>query len=596
MIRGARACVAAIIVCWASPLLAQSGSNVLLVANDRSPESGRVAASYAARRDVPAAQVLHIETATAERISRDDYASQIEAPIRAWLQKHDAEDRILYIVLTRGVPLAITGTVGPSGTMSSVDSELTLLYRRMTGATVSLAGPVENPYFAASADTAFVPFSHANFDIYLVTRLDGFTAQDATALVDRSLEASRDGSIVMVRRAALHPTATDQWLDTTRDRLDAIGAKDRVLFTDGATRPPTPAAGYVSSGSNDPATAVRTPPVTFAPGALAATFVSTDARTMVEPPAAWKPSPAGINYAGSSQSLVGDLVRAGVTGIAGQVSEPYLAGTIRPDRLFPGYLSGLNLAEAFYRSVPSLSWQTIVIGDPLCAPFRTQGISEAEASPALAPETELPAYFSQRRLAHEDAKDVYAATLLRAQARDVKGDHAGAIAALEQAIAGGANTLSVWRALGELRGNAERYADAAVAYDHALALAPDDVVVLNNLSYLRGVHLHQPEVARPMAERAFKLSNGSPIVADTLAWIRHLSGDDAEAMPLIDSARAALPGNADVQLHAAVLYAAAGRVQDARSALKAAAAANVAIVKTDEYIGVERKLASGRWP
>jgi uncharacterized protein (TIGR03790 family) len=594
MIRDARACVAAIVLGWASPLLAQSGSNVLLVANDRSPESGRLAAYYAARRNVPTTQVLHIETATAERISRDDYASQIEAPIRAWLQTHDAQDRILYIVLTRGMPLVIMGTVGPSGTMSSVDSELTLLYRRMTGALVPVNGPVENPYFAASPDTAFVPFSHANFDIYLVTRLDGFTAQDATALVDRSLEASRNGSIVMVRRAPLHPTATDQWLDATTERLNALGAKDRVLFTDGATRPATPAVGYVSSGSNDPATTARTPSVAFAPGALATTFVSTDARTMAEPPATWKPSPAGINFAGSSQSLVGDLIRAGASGIAGQVSEPYLAGTVRPDRLFPGYLSGLNLAEAFYRSVPSLSWQTIVIGDPLCAPFRSKGISEAEASPALASETELPAYFSQRRLAHLDAKDEWAAIELRAEARNAKGDHAGAITALEQATAAGANTLSVWRMLAELRGNQQQYAEAAVAYEHALALAPDDVIVLNNLAYVRGVDLHQPEAARPMAERAFKLSHGSPVVADTLAWIRHLSGDDAEAMPLIDSARAALPGNADVQLHAAVLYAAAGRVQDARSALKAAAAANAAIVKTDEYIGVERKLASGR--
>src|SRR5262249_3878715 len=145
----------------------------------------------------------------------NDYARQIENPIRAWLVKHDAQDRILYIVLTSGVPLIISGTVGPSGTTSSVDSELTLLYRRMTGALVPVNGPVENPYFAANADTAFVPFSHATFDIYLVTRLDGFAAQDATALVDRSLAAARDGSIVMVRRATLHPTTTDQWLDAT---------------------------------------------------------------------------------------------------------------------------------------------------------------------------------------------------------------------------------------------------------------------------------------------------------------------------------------------------------------------------------------------
>ena len=583
------------LTCAASQALAQAPSNVLLVANDREPVSGQVAAYYASRRNLPPEQVVHIETATTERISRDDYARQIEAPVRAWLQAHDAQDRILYIVLTKGVPLAISGTEGPTGTMSSVDSELTLLYRRMSGVPVSIDGSVENPYFAAAGATQAPTFSHASFDIYLVTRLDGFTAQDAMALVDRSIAASRDGSIVVSSRQTAQPSATDQWVDRTIDRLTEIGAKDRVALwrTDAGSPPAARAIGYLSSGSNDPATAGRTPPLAFSPGALAAMFLSTDARTMVEPPAQWKPSPAGLNYAGSSQSLIGDLVRAGVTGVAGQVSEPYLAGTVHPDRLFPGYLSGLNLAEAFYRSIPVLSWHTIVIGDPLCAPFRDQGLSEAEASPAIASDTELPAYFSQRRLAHIEPKEKWAPALVRAETRLVKGNRAGAIDALEQAVADGANTLAIWRPLGDLREDAKQYAQAAEAYERALAVGPDDVIVLNNLAYLRAVHLKQPEAARPLAERALKLSRGSPIVADTAGWIRHLVGDDAEAVPLIEMARAALPGNADVQLHAAVVYAAGGRLQDASSALKAAAAADKAVVTRVEYIAVERKLSGG---
>jgi tetratricopeptide (TPR) repeat protein len=356
------------------------------------------------------------------------------------------------------------------------------------------------------------------------------------------------------------------------------------------------AVGYLSSGSSDPATATRTPPVGFAPGALAATFLSADARTMREPPAQWKPSPAGINYAGSSQSLVGDLVRAGVTGVAGQVSEPYLAGTVRPDRLFPGYLSGLNLAEAFYRSIPALSWQTIVLGDPLCAPFREHGLSDTETSPALAPETELPAYYSQRRLAHIDPQDKWTAVQLRAQARVAKGNRPGATAALEEAVASGANSLNIWRMLGELHEDAQRYVQAADAYEHAVALKPDDVTALNNLSYLRAVYLHQPDAARAMAERALALSNGSPVVADTAGWIRHLAGDDAGAMPLIETARAALPGNAEVQLHAAIVYAAAGRLQEASRALKAAEAADRTIVTREEYVAVQRKLAGEPGP
>ena len=36
-----------------------------------------------------------------------------------------------------------------------------------------------------------------------------------------------------------------------------------------------------------------------------------------------------------------------------------------PDYLFPAYLSGRNLAESYYVAIPALSWQNIVVGDPL---------------------------------------------------------------------------------------------------------------------------------------------------------------------------------------------------------------------------------------
>ena len=64
-----------------------------------------------------------------------------------------------------------------------------------------------------------------------------------------------------------------------------------------------------------------------------------------------------------------DLVSAGLTGAAINVEEPYLDATIRPDILFPAYASGRNLAESFYAAMPYLSWLTVVVGDPLCAPF-----------------------------------------------------------------------------------------------------------------------------------------------------------------------------------------------------------------------------------
>ena len=116
----------------------------------------------------------------------------------------------------------------------------------------------------------------------------------------------------------------------------------------------------------------------FVPGALAGMFVSTDGRTFTEPPADWVPNdPKRPGF--GSQSLAGDLIRDGITGVAAHVTEPFLDATIRPQVLFPAYLAGFNLAESYYLAMPFLSWQTVIIGDPLCVPFPRKALTAERA-------------------------------------------------------------------------------------------------------------------------------------------------------------------------------------------------------------------------
>ena len=72
-------------------------------------------------------------------------------------------------------------------------------------------------------------------------------------------------------------------------------------------------------------------------------------------------------FAGSPQSLAADYILEGATGASGHVDEPYLSMTPRPDLLLPAYYRGRNLAESYYLAIPALSWQNIVLGDPLCS-------------------------------------------------------------------------------------------------------------------------------------------------------------------------------------------------------------------------------------
>ena len=212
-----------------------------------------------------------------------------------------------------------------------------------------------------------------------MTRLDGYTLEDALALVDRAAAAGREGRFILDERSSWTDNG-NAWLRQAAERLKAEGLGDQVLLDESSkvVTGESRVLGYYSWGSNDPAIRIRHFQLGFLPGALAAMFVSSDGRTFREPPPDWTPGDNNNRagpFGGSPQSLAADFVRDGVTGTAGHVAEPYLDATIRPDILFPAYVKGLNLAEAFYAAMPYVSWQTIVLGDPLCAPFRARVVT-----------------------------------------------------------------------------------------------------------------------------------------------------------------------------------------------------------------------------
>ena len=92
-------------------------------------------------------------------------------------------------------------------------------------------------------------------------------------------------------------------------------------------------------------------------------YVSTNGRPFERPPEDWNISnwqSRELWFHGSPQTLTADYILEGATGASGHVHEPYLA------LLLPAYYQGRNLAESYYLAIPALSWQNIVVGDPLC--------------------------------------------------------------------------------------------------------------------------------------------------------------------------------------------------------------------------------------
>jgi uncharacterized protein (TIGR03790 family) len=451
------------------------------------------------------------------------------------------------------------------------------LYRKMSGRPVPLAGRVGNPVYASGAvPTTLTRFTHAAADIYLVTRLDAFTTDDVLQLIDRGAAPTTEGEIVLDQKGTGADRNGDRWLEQAAEQLTHLGFSR--VFLDRTTTVVTRRSsllGYYSWGSNDPALHARRLELGFVPGAIGATFVSTDARTFRAPPMDWTVglwTDRANYYAGSPQSLIGDLIREGITGVAGHVAEPYLDATVRPQLLFPAYILGANLAEAFYTAIPYLSWQTLVVGDPLCAPFRRTLLAAADLDPAIDPTTELPRWFSARRLAALEAQlqpPRSPATLIRAEVRMAKGDPAGARGLLEAALQRDADAVEIERALALVEDADHRTASARDHYRHVLQRTPDDALVLNNLAYGLAAEGQLTE-ALQLAERAVALVPRQPALLDTLAWIAHLRGDNKRARALFDQIQQMNLPSGEMLVHSATVYLALKNVTAARQDLTTA--------------------------
>jgi len=369
---------------------AATPQEVLVIVNDASPTSRVIATTYARQRNAP--HVLHVRCVDStasqhnETIDFPSYGEQIERPLRAYLRTHAS---INFIVTTKGVPIRISGAAigeASSGTMeTSLDSYLAALdYDKLPGAVkVRFDAPKDGAVGTAWLNrywNAHVPFTHARFGGFLVTRLDGYTQADAQSLATRALAAERRlerGKILLdvqpdfgLGDKSTRPAALPGLLITKEDSWDTWNAEMVRAYDDlGKRHIPVELdldkrfvgdrkdlLGYFSWGSNDDhfsQAAYRS--LSFLPGAVGDTAVSTSARSFF-------PQTQG-------QSMVADLIAQGITGVKGYTDEPLLQAIASPVILLDRYTSGYTLAESFYAASHFVGWTDVVIGDPLTHPY-----------------------------------------------------------------------------------------------------------------------------------------------------------------------------------------------------------------------------------
>ncbi len=369
-----------------APGVPAPGEQVAVVYNlNLEPESRQVAEHYAARRGVPARQLIGLPLPRAEAISRAEFRARLQKPLVAALEERGLARfpgpgaspnapglpaaRVRYLVLAYGVPVKITADTNLQENVpeklaaplrrneAAVDSELAALPRLEAGAL--LTGALANRGYGAPNMAAL----HPTNGLFLVTRLDGPTPQIARDLVDRALAAETNS---LFGRAYFDvrslPTNSpyykgDAWI---RDAAEAARRQgfETVLDEAPGTFPawlPMPQialyAGWYDRHVSGPFTRA---PVEFMPGAVAYHIHSFSARTVRSALAEW----------------VGPLLARGAAVTMGCVEEPYLDLTPHVGIFFTRLITlRHNFAEAAYAAMPALSWQITVIGDPLYRPM-----------------------------------------------------------------------------------------------------------------------------------------------------------------------------------------------------------------------------------
>lgn len=351
-----------------------SPERVLVVANANDRASMRIAQHYLEARQIPEANLYTVETSLDNDIDWETFVRTIYNPLKqqliedGWLDiagsgDLDSEGRLgglclghrIDFLVTCNLPLRITPSVpfegqvkgAPDTDAAAVDSELTLLPQ----ADWPRKGPARNPLFGQAE-----PSQLALEEVVRVSRLDGPSMQATLALVDNALRGEREGLIGRAYIDLKGPVPQgDTWIEACGELARQMGypvhyERQRSLFQTG-DRFDAPALyfGWYHFRTQG---LMADPQTQLVPGAIAFhlhSYSALDFSKSIQ----WAPA----------------LVAKGAGFTVGNVFEPYLGSTHRPQLLLAALANGQTAGEAAYFALPALSWMCIAVGDPLYRPF-----------------------------------------------------------------------------------------------------------------------------------------------------------------------------------------------------------------------------------
>ncbi|MEJ2201700.1 MAG: TIGR03790 family protein [Desulfuromonadaceae bacterium] len=385
---------------------------VAVVANRFVEESTELARYYMEKRGIPEENLILIKTTDKNFCSRKEFDNEIAGPVREFLRKREP-GTIRCLVTMLGVPLKVEppllnreekkslealktertalkiqlkqlknpksaeaarlqaqdkelsrkiAIVGKSNQRVAVDSELTLVLKDG----YPLDSWVLNPYFLGFQRKA-VPFKKE--DVVWVARLDAPSEQIVKRIIDDSIATEAKG---LTGKAYFDA----RWKKPDKEKLKGYAYYDNALhLTAERVKSKRPAMPTILDDRQELFQAGEAPDAALYCGWYSANRY-VDAFD-------WKPGAVGYHIAsgecatlraGSSQGWCKRMLEDGVAATIGPVSEPYVQAFPVPELFCGSLIDGYySLVEAYFLSLPYLSWQMVLVGDPLYRPFKNNG-------------------------------------------------------------------------------------------------------------------------------------------------------------------------------------------------------------------------------
>ncbi|MBE6412157.1 MAG: TIGR03790 family protein [Opitutales bacterium] len=349
-----------------------SKEKIFVVVNANSADSKAIANYYCEVRSIPKENIITLNIPDKDVLSRAEYQKKLANPLVAELAKRKVVSadvittdsnthRPNYLFISHDIDFVVlcklpfkvapfSKSRGFATDASSVDSELSATFLQMK----KMNGPLRNPLYKNYSPESI----HKTYGVLRVARLDGKNFDEAKSIIDSALTAEKNG---IRGRAYIDKNTSKGGYKIGNDWLSSAEETLKKMNFDISVDSVPALMGYEKRFDF--------------PAFFFGWYNGTPQSYFIEKGFKSAEGGVGLHLYSFSASY---LRRSGWTSVMmnnafaqtyGNVYEPYLTGTQDISAIMKAYENGLTAGEVAYASIAILSWQTLVVGDPLYNPF-----------------------------------------------------------------------------------------------------------------------------------------------------------------------------------------------------------------------------------